>query len=509
MLIENAAAMTRGMSEGISEEDQAQQVYQMVRSLDRLLLDEPFEDQPQLYANLAGAQLLVAEPLRTWLARALVTLDGGKFAARLLGDHLSAEQLAQVMQGLVSRQDLAGQVAAFLHALTTDQHKAKAVLAILDARLRSKEQQNPAWLSDAVWSQLRPATVHRDPESLPPFKAEGVAIPADEAAAARAFRESLSVDEADTTREVIKTLVDVLRHEQGDKELIDASDALIGHLPWLVDHQEFALLTRVLESVKEISSEGGTRGKVASGALKKLTEGRLLDTLLAALWASRDTLAEREVRAALKAVADELVEPLVRVLGSEPRGGMRAMISDLLIEMGADRVAELGRFVTDERWYLVRNTANILGRLRNPQATAYLGRLVNHPDYRVRRETVNALASVGTGEAQAMVAAFLDDPDARIRLRALESLDTGEAWKALPKLLALLERRDPWNRSFELKRATLEALARLGARQSLPVIRKLARARLVFGQRGRELRRLSAVTTDIIEGLAVLDGTTR
>jgi HEAT repeat protein len=126
--------------------------------------------------------------------------------------------------------------------------------------------------------------------------------------------------------------------------------------------------------------------------------------------------------------------------------------------------------------------------------------LLHHDDYRVRRETLNALTVAGSEEAQGLVAEFLDDPDERLRMRAMQSLGSWEAWKAMPKLLAILDRRDPWNRTFELKRTALETLARLSARQSLPIIKRLARVRLIFGRRGRELRRLAGVTAAIIEG---------
>jgi HEAT repeat protein len=118
----------------------------------------------------------------------------------------------------------------------------------------------------------------------------------------------------------------------------------------------------------------------------------------------------------------------------------------------------------------------------------------------VRRETVNALANIGTEEAQTALGALLDDKDERIRLRVLQSLNAWEAWRAMPKLLTILERRDWLNRQFALKAATLEALARLGAKQSLPIIKKMASNPLLLGRRGRELRRLAGVAASIIEG---------
>jgi len=70
----------------------------------------------------------------------------------------------------------------------------------------------------------------------------------------------------------------------------------------------------------------------------------------------------------------------------------------------------------------------------------------------------------------------------------------------MEKIVAVLERRDLFVKQFELKQAALEALARLGAKQSLTAVRRVARTWLMFGPRAGELRRLAALTADIIEG---------
>ncbi len=500
-LLESAFATATGGSEGTGLDEQVDQVYLMIRSLDRLVLDEPFEDQPALYSNLAGASVLVREPLRTLLVRTMLNRGDGELAARLLGEHLSSEQLAQLVQGTLGRGDIAEQVTVFLKALGTDPRKAQAVLSILDVKLRPPDEPGSTWLSDAVLPRLQPVRVSRRGPHVPrEFVFKDLETPFTIEESEERLQELRTVDETAAIREVIRTLPDVLRLHQTEKEMVDVADALVGYLPWLVERQEFTLLARILTIVKEIASnEVGARRRVAADILKKMTEGHLLESLLNVLWEWRDTAVAQEVRACLQLLADDLVAPLVRVLGAESRGVVRAMICDLLAGIGADRVDELGSFVGDARWYLVRNVADVLGRVRSPEAVAYLGQLVHHPDYRVRRETLNALASVGTEDAQTLLADFLEDADERLRMRALESLDTWESWKAMPKLLSILERRDPWTRQFEMKRAALEALTRLGAKQCLPTINKIARGRFVWGARGRELRRLAGIAAAIIE----------
>ncbi|MDR7523787.1 MAG: HEAT repeat domain-containing protein [Armatimonadota bacterium] len=500
MLLDNIHAAIAEVFEGIGEDEHVQHVYQALRGLDRIILDEPFEDQPVLYANLAAALLLVSESLRPLLGRMVLTTAGEHDVARVIVNHLDSERLAQMVLDAVSPGDIRAQVAGFLRVLFDDREKAKAILSILEVRLRPPGEE-PAWLSAAVWPGVRSSAAHAIAAPPPPLEFDDIQIPVGHEESHHRLHEAAAIDDDDATREVAASLVDVLRYEDDEMEIKDLGTALEGYLPWMLEHQEFALLGRIIEQMQDIATTSrDSRSRVAAGFLKRLTEPPLFDGLLAALWAERETAAGRDVVGCLEALGGEVVRPLVRVLGEEPRAAMRAMLCDLLVQVGRNHVNDLGAFIADARWYLVRNIANILGRTRNPQAIPYLDRLAGHHEYRVRREVVDALTSLGTEDAQARLVAFLDDPDERIRLRTVQSLDAVGARRAMPRLVALLTAPDLLNRRFPLRQAVIETVERVGAREALPALRKLAGRRLVFGSRGVELRRLARRAVSVLEG---------
>ena len=77
---------------------------------------------------------------------------------------------------------------------------------------------------------------------------------------------------------------------------------------------------------------------------------------------------------------------------------------------------------------------------------------------------------------------------------------------AMPALRALLEAQGPSNRSFGLRQAGIETVARLGARDAIPALKKIAHTSFVFNKQGRELRRLARMALARIEGApAVMD----
>jgi HEAT repeat protein len=500
-LINRVYARTTGGGTVVADEDsRVLAVYQAVTNLDRLIMDEPFEEQEALRAHLAEAHLHVEEPLRKLLGRVLIgqVADGGP--ARDLVEHLSGEHLDQIIQESLGPGNLGDQLGSLFRGLTTDPGRGRTTLSILEARLRPAEV-DTAELADAIWSRGRaPATV-RETTVPQEFQGEVAQGALRQQEIERLRREIQGVDEQGVARDVILTLVDLLHAEADAAELVDVADDLAEHLGWLVEQREFAVLARILERLKQTVASGYRRADLAAGVLKRITEnGAMLDRLLSALWAGRDTPEEQAVRACLQALSAEAIGPLVRVLGLEPRAGMRALLCDLLVQIGREHVEEIGAFATDSRWYLVRNIVNVLGRLQHPQALPLLQRLTTHREYRVRREVVDALAGIATEEARTVLAALLEDPDERIQLRTVRSVGAWGGGAAIPRLVALLGRPDPLHRAFALKREVIQTLERLAVPETLPALKTVANGRLVLRPRSRELQRLAQKAIEAIEG---------
>lgn len=499
-LINRVYARATGGGAGVADEDaRVLAVYEAIANLDRLIMDEPFEEQEALRAHLAEAHLHIEEPLRKLLGRVLIgrVADGGP--ARDLVEHLSGEHLDQIIQESLGPGNLGDQVGSLFRTLTTDPGRGRTTLSILEARLRPAEV-DTAELANAIWSRGRaPATV-RETTVPQEFWGEVAQTTLRQQEIERLRREIQGVDEHGVARDVIMTLVDLLHAEADAAELVDVADDLAEHLGWLVEQREFALLARILERLKQTVASGYRRADLAVGVLKRITEGGLLDRLLGALWAGRDTPDEQAVRACLQALSAEAIGPLIRVLGMEPRAGMRALLCDLLVQIGREHLDEISAALTDSRWYLVRNIVNVLGRLQHPRALAHLKRLMAHREYRVRREVVDALAGIATEEARTLLASLLDDPDERIRLRTVRSVGAWSGGAAIPKLVGLLARPDPFHRTYAVKREVIQTLERLAAPETLPALKAVATGRLVLRPRSRELQRLARKAIEAIEG---------
>lgn len=453
-----------GDAAGTSAESQSEDVYRLIKGLDRFVSNEPAEDHQQLYTDLAAAVLLLDEPVRAPLEQTLAAQASEDETARFLLSRLSEQRLASIVP---------------LSSLQKD--------APSGASPRGEpDEDEPGDFVDPELQLLMRQQATRDTSHAPPFTGL-VAISGQPAESA--FKESAAINDDLVTHEAIATLVDVFRSLHDESDIADIAHSLAESLPWLVQHREFRLLRTALQGLDEAASRTVAHHKALAGILSGLHQGQPLADLLDALWDARDTEAGDNIRACVEMLADKAVSSFVRIFGDEPRAGMRRLVCDILVSSGRDHVDEIGAFVADPRWYVVRNVANILGRLGDPRGVVHLASLAEYPEYRVRREAVEALVRIGTDQAEAQIVAFLDDPDGRIRLKTVLSLKDTGVRLALSTLLRLLEQHDPWNSQVLTKQAVVAAMVRVRARVAIPMLERLARRRFVVRPSSRALRR--------------------
>ncbi|MBY0490500.1 MAG: HEAT repeat domain-containing protein [Gemmatimonadaceae bacterium] len=126
----------------------------------------------------------------------------------------------------------------------------------------------------------------------------------------------------------------------------------------------------------------------------------------------------------------------------------------------------------DQRWYVVRNAAGLMGESRDPDMISELGKLLRYEDQRVRIAAVVALGQIGGPLALARLESVLFDPSIEVRNRALALVFASPDSAPLPsRVLMALEEENPLEYRLEMvaalahihtprARARLEAFAR-------------------------------------------------
>ena len=200
---------------------------------------------------------------------------------------------------------------------------------------------------------------------------------------------------------------------------------------------------------------------------------------------------------------DSLQEVFVR-LGAE---GAEALIdllttSDVLTDRRAylaalakcrDAVPTLIHLLGDNRWFVVRNAADLLGEMRAPEAENALIDVVTHREERVRRSVATALARLGTARSMQAAQQMLADPVPEVRVHAVQALGSTK-W---PRVVAVLSRALDVEQDAEVQAVILAALGRQASNEA---VARLTRAAEPEGRLFR--RKPTALRVSAIQALA-------
>lgn len=267
---------------------------------------------------------------------------------------------------------------------------------------------------------------------------------------------------------------------------------LLSRLDGMAEWQRVPELSLILEEV----------GRRAEGALRDDDASLLFRITLAVLRGadsetqSEAQLAYRQARRRLLAKpCIRLVAPmvprlpdrrddLVYLLGQAGEEGADAVI-ELLIAAGSpsDRRAYMGTLVrlqaggctlvhmlTDERWFVVRNAADVLGEMQVKGAEEPLGNALSHDDERVRCSALTALGRLGTPAALHAVQGALASPDAALRTQAASILASSN-W---PYTVTAVRRRLRTEEDPEVQLALVAALGSVASDEAVAVLAELA-----------------------------------
>jgi HEAT repeat protein len=198
-------------------------------------------------------------------------------------------------------------------------------------------------------------------------------------------------------------------------------------------------------------------------------------------------------------------------------GGVEILM-DLLVEgrTAADRHAlfnalsqmkegaeQLIRLLHDDRWFVVRNAAELVGEMQLEAAVPVLATLIEHADERARRAVVLALARIGSAQTVEPLRRALRDRLAGVRLQVAQGIGGRRASPlAMPVVLAMEEEQDP-----EVERELTLALGRIGSPDAVQALIKLAQpAGRLFGRKPAA-KRIAAVDALRLAGTPAAIGT--
>jgi HEAT repeat protein len=180
-----------------------------------------------------------------------------------------------------------------------------------------------------------------------------------------------------------------------------------------------------------------------------------------------------ETRQYLLLLGTQSITQMIQLLRELTDRKHRRLLCEILAEIGKQDIDALAEALNDEKWYLVRNIAMVMGMTKEPGSVKHLGKVLKHTDVRVRRETIRALEGISNEETKGLFIAALEDSDATVRiaaLRALRRLNSPGLFEVLSRNISRDELR---KKPFAEKKELLETIAVVGGEKSFPLLSEL------------------------------------
>ncbi|MCK5825625.1 MAG: HEAT repeat domain-containing protein [Desulfuromusa sp.] len=200
-------------------------------------------------------------------------------------------------------------------------------------------------------------------------------------------------------------------------------------------------------------------------------------------------------------VGEPYSESVIEYLGQAREWLERQLWMKILEGIGGDAQQMIEKFLTDERWYLVRNLLIILGKDLGPRNLKVIHKLLNHPHPKVRLEVVRNLLSCNPATANRQLSQELDSPDPEAQSAAVQIADLSQDLNVLSILHKMLGTPVNSDIELELKKQIVKTLTRIGNQESLPVLRRILQKQGIFVS-----RRIKQLQIEILDNLTIFPG---
>lgn len=249
-------------------------------------------------------------------------------------------------------------------------------------------------------------------------------------------------------------------------------------------HGDVAQFVRIAGALTRHRDDAGRPDDIRLAAtqwLEGMVEAGGVDFLVEKL-CLKDTAHSEGILGILTTLGETAVDALLLRLAVEESMSARRRLLAAIVRHGDLALPQILRGLQDDRWFVVRNMATLMGELGGEGALESLTHQLRHPDRRVRREVARAVAKIGGRHAPRSLRDCLDDEDPVVRQAAVVFLGATRDHLSLQHLMAIAEARARNDEEHELRKAAVQALGQIGNRRALPVLARLMR-------RGTWLRR--------------------
>jgi hypothetical protein len=244
---------------------------------------------------------------------------------------------------------------------------------------------------------------------------------------------------------------------------------------------EFETADRLLNDILEDPPYGIDKEPVVNDGLARMTSPELLRSFVEhQAIDSLDDPSARLLRRLAPRVFDQMIDRLAEASDAQER----RMLTELLAASLVD-VRKLEPYLTDPRWFVVRNLAMVLGKSGKNSAMRPLEQIRDHPEPRVRIEVIRSMVRLAKGDTAEILVRALQDGHERVRHSAfalLKASDSPDLDARIGEYLAS-DGVDP-----EIGKALVGLLLERGTPQAMEVVHSIGSRKFAARGNARAVR---------------------
>jgi len=281
----------------------------------------------------------------------------------------------------------------------------------------------------------------------------------------------------------VTLLIDLLGIEPEEKRADDIARDLQALAEDLLLAGAYADTRLVTTALAARAAKTGAVGRAGCRmALDQLGESLAMRETVA-LIGDVDDAGWEQISALIMAVGPSSVEALKPLVMTEQDTPASRRAADLIVAFGPGIATRLASLVGDERWFVQRAGARLLGRLASADAVPLLQPLLRKRDTRVAHEAIAALAGINDPAAARAIHTVLRAASGDMRHTVTQALVSERDPRVVPMLARILDESEPLGKDHEVVLETLGALASIPSDQALPAIVKCVACRSFFSRR--------------------------
>ena len=270
-------------------------------------------------------------------------------------------------------------------------------------------------------------------------------------------------------------LIDLLRNETKAERMAETARDMAGFVEDLLLAGAFAESVPVVEALGDAAKR-----KLAAVACKAASDGLGASPAFAEAASAIGDQSAEELAAFEKlarAIGPPAASGLLSAYQRESGGAGMERASAIIIRLGVAAIPRLAPAVDDNRWFVQREVARVLGQIGSPSAVPPLQALLRRTDLRVMQTAVSSLARIDDPSAARALHTVLKATTGPARAAVIEALVGLKDPRVVPMLARILQDSEPFGDDHPLVLDTLAALAAIKDDRALPQVAAIARQR--------------------------------